>query len=28
DFPHYEYLGFWAIHLLVVWAAIYLTWGW
>ncbi|NEW53863.1 TIGR02206 family membrane protein [Nocardia cyriacigeorgica] len=27
DFPHYEYLGFWAIHLLVVWAAIYLTWG-
>jgi hypothetical integral membrane protein (TIGR02206 family) len=27
DFPHYEFLGFWAIHLLVVWAAIYLTWG-
>src|SRR5690606_8703932 len=27
DFPHYEYLAFWAIHLLVVWAAIYLTWG-
>jgi hypothetical integral membrane protein (TIGR02206 family) len=27
DFPSYEFLGFWAIHLLVVWAAIYLTWG-
>lgn len=27
DFPHYEFLVFWAIHLLVVWAAIYLTWG-
>ncbi|MEZ0365170.1 TIGR02206 family membrane protein [Mycobacterium sp. pUA109] len=27
DFPHFQYLGFWAIHLLVVWAAIYLTWG-
>jgi hypothetical integral membrane protein (TIGR02206 family) len=27
DFPHYEFLGFWAVHLLVVWAAIYLTWG-
>jgi hypothetical integral membrane protein (TIGR02206 family) len=27
DFPHYEFLGFWGIHLLVVWAAIYLTWG-
>ncbi|OMB99882.1 hypothetical protein A5733_05035 [Mycobacterium sp. NS-7484] len=27
DFPHYEYLAFWSIHLLVVWAAIYLTWG-
>ncbi len=27
DFPHYQFLGFWAIHLLVVWAAIYLTWG-
>ncbi|MBV8346422.1 MAG: TIGR02206 family membrane protein [Mycolicibacterium sp.] len=27
DFPHYEFLEFWAIHLLVVWAAIYLTWG-
>jgi hypothetical integral membrane protein (TIGR02206 family) len=27
DFPHVQFLGFWAIHLLVVWAAIYLTWG-
>lgn len=27
DFPDYRFLGFWAIHLLVVWAAIYLTWG-
>jgi hypothetical integral membrane protein (TIGR02206 family) len=27
DFPHYEFLAFWSIHLLVVWAAIYLTWG-
>ncbi|WP_454197229.1 YwaF family protein [Nocardia sp. Marseille-Q1738] len=27
DFPHYEFLAFWAIHLVVVWAAIYLTWG-
>ncbi|MGH3725897.1 MAG: TIGR02206 family membrane protein [Mycobacterium sp.] len=27
DFPGYEFLGFWSIHLLVVWAAIYLTWG-
>lgn len=27
DFPHYTFLAFWAIHLLVVWAAIYLTWG-
>jgi hypothetical integral membrane protein (TIGR02206 family) len=27
DFPHYGFLAFWAIHLLVVWAAIYLTWG-
>ncbi|ONM49754.1 YwaF family protein [Nocardia donostiensis] len=27
DFPHYEFLAFWTIHLLVVWAAIYLTWG-
>ena len=27
DFPHVQYLGFWAIHLLVIWAAIYLTWG-
>ena len=27
DFPHYEFLAFWSLHLLVVWAAIYLTWG-
>ena len=27
DFPSHQFLGFWAIHLLVVWAAIYLTWG-
>lgn len=27
DFPSKEFLGFWAIHLAVVWAAIYLTWG-
>ena len=27
DFPHYQFLAFWAIHLMVVWAAIYLTWG-
>jgi len=27
DFPDYRFLAFWAIHLFVVWAAIYLTWG-
>jgi hypothetical integral membrane protein (TIGR02206 family) len=27
DFPSLRYLAFWSIHLLVVWAAIYLTWG-
>lgn len=27
DFPHWQFLGFWSIHLLVVWAAVYLTWG-
>jgi hypothetical integral membrane protein (TIGR02206 family) len=27
DFPHNRFLAFFAIHLLVVWAAIYLTWG-
>lgn len=27
DFPHYQFLAFYAIHLLVVWAAVYLTWG-
>ena len=28
DFPHYVvFLYFWTVHLLVVWAAVYLTWG-
>lgn len=27
DFPHHEFIAFWAIHLAVVWAAVYLTWG-
>ncbi|WP_277680844.1 TIGR02206 family membrane protein [Saccharomonospora azurea] len=27
DFPHHEFLAFWSLHLLVVWAAVYLTWG-
>ena len=27
DFPSWPFLGFWSVHLLVVWAAIYLTWG-
>ncbi|MFC3777038.1 TIGR02206 family membrane protein [Mycolicibacterium holsaticum] len=27
DFPNYRFLAFWAIHLVVVWTAIYLTWG-
>lgn len=27
DFPSFQFLMFWAMHLLVVWAAIYLTWG-
>ncbi|MGZ6779524.1 MAG: YwaF family protein [Mycobacterium sp.] len=27
DFPNYRFLAFFAIHLLVVWAAVYLTWG-
>ncbi|SFB43266.1 conserved hypothetical integral membrane protein TIGR02206 [Amycolatopsis marina] len=27
DFPHHEFLAFWTMHLLVIWAAIYLTWG-
>lgn len=26
DFPHIDFLEFWAQHLLVVWAAVYLTW--
>lgn len=27
DFPEVSFLAFWAMHLLVVWAAVYLTWG-
>lgn len=27
DFPQVSFLAFWAMHLLVVWAAVYLTWG-
>ncbi|WP_229686253.1 YwaF family protein [Longimycelium tulufanense] len=27
DFPYWEFVLFWAWHLFVVWAAIYLTWG-
>lgn len=27
DFPHHDFLAFWALHLLVIWAAVYLTWG-
>lgn len=27
DFPHVQFIMFWGMHLLVVWAAIYLTWG-
>ncbi len=27
QFPHPRYFGFWALHFLVVWAAVYLTWG-
>lgn len=27
DFPHLDYVMFWGLHLLVVWAAIFLTWG-
>jgi hypothetical integral membrane protein (TIGR02206 family) len=27
DFPSVSFLAFWLIHLFVVWAAIYLTWG-
>ncbi len=27
DYPHPQFLAFWFIHMLVVWAAIYLTWG-
>jgi hypothetical integral membrane protein (TIGR02206 family) len=27
DFPNHDFVTFFALHLLVVWAAIYLTWG-
>ncbi len=27
DFPSEQFIAFWALHLLVVWAAVYLTWG-
>lgn len=27
DFPHVDFVAFWGLHLLVTWAAIYLTWG-
>lgn len=27
DFPHLDFIDFWAQHCLVVWAAVYLTWG-
>lgn len=27
DFPDPKFLGFWAMHLLIIWAAVYLIWG-
>ncbi|MBP2371082.1 YwaF family protein [Pseudonocardia parietis] len=27
DFPHVDFVAFWGLHLLLPWAAIYLTWG-
>jgi hypothetical integral membrane protein (TIGR02206 family) len=27
DFPDPRFLAFWGIHLMIVWAAVYLTWG-
>ena len=27
DFPEPRFFGFWAVHLLIVWASIYLVWG-
>ncbi|WP_206065246.1 TIGR02206 family membrane protein [Nocardioides sp. JQ2195] len=27
DFPNPKYIGFWGMHILIVWAAIHLTWG-
>jgi hypothetical integral membrane protein (TIGR02206 family) len=26
-FPHPRFFGFWALHLLVIWAAVFLVWG-
>lgn len=27
DFPEPKFIGFWGMHLLIVWAAVFLTWG-
>lgn len=27
DFPDPKFLAFWTMHLLIIWAAVYLTWG-
>lgn len=27
DFPHPKYVGFWGMHILIVWAAVFLVWG-
>lgn len=27
ELPHPRYFGFWLLHFLVIWAAVYLTWG-
>lgn len=27
DFPHIEFIDFWVLHTLAVWATVYLTWG-
>ncbi|MBO2457648.1 YwaF family protein [Actinomadura violacea] len=27
DYPDIDYLAFWGMHLMIVWAAVYLTWG-
>lgn len=28
DFPHLKFIMFWISHCLVLWAAVYMTWGW